>query len=431
LRLHFLDVGSIIVRDRFRKDLGVESKDVRSTLSGLRESIKNRGLLHPIVVDRDFKLIAGERRLVCCRDLGWKTIPCLFIDEVNDLIRREIELEENFYRKQLTWQEEALLIREIDRVKRELYGSQLPGAHGRGASVGGWTQSRTAEALGVSQPIVFRSIAVAHAMDIMPELANEESRPIAFKKIDRYIEDIERELERRKLETGEVKGIDDCLWEGDCCELLTKVQTASVDLIITDPPYGIDYDSVGGTGYRTPSEFDDTPEATLALLRSALKEMRRILKPTGHLYAFFGIQLWAETISIYKQAGFEPDPLPCVWIKNKHETVDWDKRYAPAWEPFLFCTSKERSLNRKRTNVFQYDVDSGKDMVHSSQKPIALLEELIDLSSMEGQLVLDPFCGSGSIPVAAKRMSRRFLGIEIDNRLLNIARLRLLKEQPT
>ena len=99
---------------RFRKDFG--------DISELAESIRNFGLLQPVVIDRDFNLIAGERRLRACLSLGLEEIPARFYDELDELTAREIELEENIRRKQFTWQEEVLAKAEIDELKRKKYG---------------------------------------------------------------------------------------------------------------------------------------------------------------------------------------------------------------------------------------------------------------------------------------------------------------------
>ena len=98
---HLLPIDQIVVGDRFRKDYG--------DISALAKSIQSYGLFHPIVVGRDGTLLAGGRRFTAIQSLSWTTVPVHFIDEVDPLLVREIELEENLLREDLTWQEEAQL----------------------------------------------------------------------------------------------------------------------------------------------------------------------------------------------------------------------------------------------------------------------------------------------------------------------------------
>src|SRR6266567_3671998 len=91
-------IDSIIVDDRQRKELG--------DIADLADSIRRLGLIHPIVITRDYALVAGHRRLSACRSLGWTAIPFQFYDEIDPLQRELVETEENTRRKDLTWREQ-------------------------------------------------------------------------------------------------------------------------------------------------------------------------------------------------------------------------------------------------------------------------------------------------------------------------------------
>ena len=97
----FVDPSEIVVAERFRRDLG--------TLDGLKESIAELGLLQPIGVSKDKRLVFGERRLKACIELGYRKIPCVLVD--GDYYRlRVAELHENVRRKEMTWDEQVLAI---------------------------------------------------------------------------------------------------------------------------------------------------------------------------------------------------------------------------------------------------------------------------------------------------------------------------------
>src|SRR6266550_1439485 len=106
----------------------------------LADSISRLGLIHPIVIDRNNTLVAGFRRFSACKVLGWTSVDCTFTDELDPLILHLIELEENIKRKDLTWQERHDAIIEYHRLRKE----QEPG----------WTEEKTAGAIGITQQTV-------------------------------------------------------------------------------------------------------------------------------------------------------------------------------------------------------------------------------------------------------------------------------------
>ena len=429
---HEIPINDIVIGERFRKDYG--------KIQEFADSIKSRGfLLEPIVVDHGNNLLAGGRRLAACKLLGWTDIPCNFIEEVDELTAREIELEENILRLELSWQEKAKLTLEIDRLYKIKYGQARSGCPlgfspltGQNTIVdpqlrqGGWsTTQHTADLRGVSRETVRTDIHLAHALQALPELENEDSYVNARRKVNRLIEDIERELVLRQR-NSQVQLLTSSVLQGDATSLILSLETDSVDCIITDPPYGDD-NLPFGQPHRTEKEFDDSPESTLATLRSLCPELRRVLKPSGHLYAFFGPKLWQQSIDIWRNAGFDVRTVICIWHKTGGATgtVNWDKDFAPVWEPFLFAHNGERRLAHKRDNLFAYPPDRGPERVHANQKPVALIRELIELSTDPNDLILDPFGGSGATALAAQECDRRFITFELSERFAGIIKERL------
>ena len=440
-----LPTDEIIVTDRFRKEL--DGRGVQS-IDSLVESIRRNGLFHPIVVDRSSrKLIAGGRRFTAVTKLNWPEVPVRYLDELtpgeleeaetSDLRFREIELEENLNRKDLTPVEQALLTEEIHNIKIKLHGQANKGRPvGTTVTSGqvivkpnsGWTISKTASLRDISPTQVRRDLSIAHAVKLMPSLAKESSTSNIDRKVDRLIEDMELELERRqrKIEFAEFESF---VKQGDCTSLIKDLANESIDCIITDPPYGVSYGD--GSGRSTANEdFDDDPTSAMAILRSIAPELRRVLKPSGHLYAFFSTTLWQSTLDIWKSAGFDVRDLVCVWVKPGNATGvgNWDYNFANSWEPFLFANNQTRRLGFKRKNVFTYSVDSGSARHHPTQKPVELLRELIQLSTQPGDIVFDPFCGSGFTLVAALQLRRKYLGYELNNHFVQICFRRLADE---
>jgi DNA modification methylase len=421
---HTIPLKEITVGERFRTDLG--------DIDGLAASIGNPaiGLLQPLVIDRNKRLLAGGRRYAAVTALGWEAIDCHFIDEVDDLTAREIELEENIRRKNLEWQEQARLTEEIDKINRIRFGDATAG-NKLNAGVPdvpeqrGWGMRDTAAVRHVSVPIVSQDLALARALEVMPSLAKESSRANALRKLRRLEEDLERELilRQRAKEVAQIKSF---VRLGDATSLILELDSNSVDIIITDPPYGDDNLPYGQL-HRTDKDFDDSPEAALALLRSVGPELRRVLKPTGHLYAFFGPRLWEQSLTLWKAAGFDVRDVVCIWYKpgGATGTVNWDHEYAPVWEPFLFASNKERRLDHKRDNVFAFAPPTSSERFHPNQKSVGLIEEMLRMSSDPNDLVFDPFAGSGTTGVAAINLDRRFLLFEQNPRMIEVANERI------
>lgn len=426
LPYHNIDVASITVEERFREDYG----DIQS----LADSIKQEGLLHPVVIDESHRLLAGGRRLQAVKLLGWEKVHCHYIYELDDVARRRIELAENIHRKEITWQEKAKLTQEIQRMAQIDLGlteEQVQQIDPQDRYAQAPFSTRTlAEIRGVSAMTIVRDLRLANALEIMPSLENETSQTNALRKIDRMMEDIERALELR-AKRREVDAMQDYIKEGDATSLVLSLETNSVDCIITDPPYGTGNLDGNIYKYREGKDYDDSPEATLALLRSIGPELRRVLKPNGHLWAFFGPPLWQQTLDLWRKSGFEITNIIAVWYKSGGATgtVNWDYDLAPDWEPFILAHNRERKLASKHGATFVFPPDLGSNRLHPNQKPVALLRELITLSTQPGDTIFDPFAGSGSTAVAAKELGRKFIVFDNDHRNIQIIKERIVNTQ--
>jgi 16S rRNA G966 N2-methylase RsmD len=432
---HEVLLTAINVGERFRVDYG--------DIDALKRSIETFGLLEPVILDRENNLLAGGRRHRAHIELDRKRIPAIYIDEVDDVRAREIELEENIQRKDLTWQEAADLAREIHELKAQRYAGQMVKAdpeiagaqyvpdedrHNDVRSVPAWTQKNTAALLDTSPQDVTRKLFLSRAMEVMPELRDEKNESQALRQIDRRLEELEREQAYRQLQkTGKLNEEGQVLF-GDCVELLSKLDDRSVDCIIIDPPYGVL--QAGGIG-RYEQHFDDDPVTAMRTLQLAAKELARVAKPDAHIYVFFGIKMWTQTKGIFDGLAFDVDPIPLVWIKTTGSMVDWDYRFANYWEPCLFISNHTRRLNDKRSNVFVFDSVPNNMRSNVAEKPVDLIKELLRLSTNEGDLVLDCFAGSGVVGVAAKELGRRFILMEKDQSQWNQIQIRLAAVQPT
>jgi site-specific DNA-methyltransferase (adenine-specific) len=199
----------------------------------------------------------------------------------------------------------------------------------------------------------------------------------------------------------------------DCLSELKKMQSASCDLLISDVPFGVSYQAAWNK--NLPS-FDKGITATLEMLEPRLKEAARVLKPTSHVYIFFPASHYTKFRELLERCFAWVDPIPLCWSKNHFTPRDFRLGWARSYEPIFFATMErgaERKLNYEASsNVLNYAIPPGLGRIHSCQKPVDLLEYLIGDSTATGETILDPFCGSGSALVAAKKSGRFYVGFE-------------------
>jgi len=411
-------VDSIKIKgERFREEYG--------EIEELAVSIQRYGLLHPIVVEKDKEgniwLVAGERRLRAHQLLGLEYIEVKFLSELDELERREIEIEENLRRKNFTWQEEVKAKAEVDRIKRELYGNAVKG-HG-----GGWSIRDTAESLGDSIGTISRDLRLAKAIEEYPELAKEKNKESAWRKYQRLRE---RKVVEVLAEKVKVKVDTKCLVCGDAVKEMKKLKSGSVDLVLTDPPFAIALDKgFKSADYWAGKVYDDELQSVLNTVDLVIKECYRVLKDDRHLYLFFAIQHYEYVLKMLKDAGFNVNEVPCIWYKTGGAGAGGSEyAYASNYELFFLAMKGRRPLNKLgQSNVFVEPRVAPQRKVHPTEKPTSLLRKLIEQSTQAGELVIDPFAGSGSTLIAAFECNRRAWGCELDKEYYSQAVLRLEK----
>jgi site-specific DNA-methyltransferase (adenine-specific) len=216
------------------------------------------------------------------------------------------------------------------------------------------------------------------------------------------------------------------IYHGDCRDVLPLLE--AVDLVLTDPPYGVSYVSSHRTK-RTDVAHPIPNDHSLECLQQALALTGPLLKDDRHAYWFASLD---ETLG--EACGL----VPCGWQVRR--VLVWDKEnwgmgdlecdYGQQCEAVIHAAKGRRALTAPRPSslIRLFGRGSGSTWDHPTQKPVALMRFLIDKSTLPGELVLDPFMGSGTTLRAAKDLGRRAIGIEIEERYCEIAANRLRQE---
>jgi DNA modification methylase len=199
---------------------------------------------------------------------------------------------------------------------------------------------------------------------------------------------------------------------GDCVVVMRRMESACVDFILTDPPYLCRYRSRDGQSIANDDRDD--------WLEPAFAEMYRLLKPDSLCLSFYGWHVADKFIGAWRKAGFR--------IVGH---VVFRKRYASSArflqgrheQAYLLAKGDPKLPPAPISDVLDWEYTGNR--LHPTQKPINVLQPLIEAFCPPDGLVLDPFCGSGSTLVAARRAGRTSVGIELDARHVETASLRL------
>jgi len=227
------------------------------------------------------------------------------------------------------------------------------------------------------------------------------------------------------------------LIHGDCLEELSVISDESIDCVLSDPPYGINYKSNKQKGdtrngkevkIREVSYFSEIIGDS-QLPTDYIKILFNKLKPNSAIYLFCQWSKWSELESAVQNAGFTVKNM-IVINKSNHGMGDIKGQYAPKHELLMFAVKGRHILDNSEIgrgkDVFDGKVlYSGAFRHHPNEKPTTWLEPFIHRSCPIGCIVLDPFMGSGSTGVACKNLNRNFIGIEKDETYFNIAKCRI------
>lgn len=395
-----------INHERFRLGLGEESNQARIAFDELKDSLSRNGQINPVLVtdnrDGTYELVAGYRRYNAVRDLGWPTVAVWVRDELDDYQRREIELEENICRLDMSWLEQERAIVELDRIRRDRDPA--------------WGQANTANLIGKHQSDVSRAKALVRAVDMFPELAKAKSKSQALSWAKTKATNAGRVIDvaRKEIEYALVA---DKILLGDSVEIIKTLPSDWIDLVLTDPPFGINYEQrTSGTVGEVSSYVDD--EASYRRLLTMAPELYRVIRSSGWLVWFLGISWYEEAKRAFRLAGFTVDEIPIVWDRSDGRTFTSrpDRWFPRGYDIALHCLKGQPHIvKREGSNVLRVKPVGSDERDLLVERPIELYQQIIERLTVPGELVADFFAGSGSCPAAAVLSGRDYIAVELDS----------------
>lgn len=211
------------------------------------------------------------------------------------------------------------------------------------------------------------------------------------------------------------------IWHGNSLELAHNLPDG-IKCVLTDPPYGVKYRSRHATtpeGQRWVKDVanDGDLDGAVALFQDVMDIVLPKCDPNeAELYVFTRwdiVDTWINVVRSLGRHGFKYKML-LLWDKMEPGTGDIDSNWGCGHEIILYAKRGLRKVPYRRSGVLHFEKVPAAHIIHPTEKPVPMLEELVKISTNPGDLVVDPFSGSGSTSVAAQRLGRNSIGIELD-----------------
>ena len=422
--LQFVPLSQIDIGDRARKDY--------KNIDELANSIKEKGLIHPIAISEHpqpengykFLLLAGGRRFRAHEKLGFEDVHCrVYPKTLSDLEMRSIELEENIQREDLSWQEKVFLKREIHRLQISIHGEKVSKA----PDAAGHSRADTAKMLGVSPGKISQDIALADAMEKFPEAPwnkckNSSDAQKLKKKMEKVIVNDHLAAEAQKTigkADKRLQSMYDAYVIGDFFEKVKDIPDGYFNIVEVDPPYGIDLKTVKskrGLGANGLEDYNEVEAVEYPVfLAKLIKECYRVMAPDSYIIFWFGPDPWFELIAaLMERVGFKLPRIPGIWVKPNGQTNSPTTRLASAYEMFFYGAKGNPQINKPGTkNTFEFTPLMPDLKRHPTQRPIELMVSLLETFARPGSRLLVPFAGSGVSLEAGFKANMHPLGFDL------------------
>lgn len=396
MEVRMVDIDSITVKpDRFREANPSKVEDIAASMLRFSQ-------LQPIIIDRDNSLVDGLHRLSAIRANGGREVAAIYRDEADEYFLREIELEANLQRQELTWQERERAIAKLHELKVQRDPA--------------WTQQQTQQVVGAArQADVSEAVNLTKMMEMFPEIGKAKSKNQALSWAKQKAKNIVRTVEVRDnvIDFG---AIESKIILGNSVDVIKTIPDESFNAIITDPPFGINYNRRKEGTSGSVSDYEDDEESYKKLLSMA-PDLYRVLKKDGWLVWFFGMSWYQEVKDTFKAAGFVVDELPIIWDRSDGRafTIRPDRYFGRVYDVAIHCIKGDpQMVQRSKPNIIKVPPVTNEERELMVERPVELYAELIRRLTVPGEIVADFFVGSGSCPAAAASLGRDYFGVELN-----------------
>lgn len=380
-------------------------------LTDLSNSILNLGLLHPVVVRETALgsiLVAGERRLRAMADL-WAmgesirhngalfppySVPTVTLGELSPLEAEEAELDENLKRRDLTWQEKAEALARLHKL-RSAQAAALGETHSLAATL------EEADLDQANYAAHRQSVLLADHLS-NPLVAGAKTAKDAFKALKKDEERKKNVLLAEQVGQNYNSSVHKLI-HTDCLDWLGKCPDNQFDVILTDPPYGMNAQNFGDGGGKLANsehQYDDSVESWRELMGQFCSAAYRVSRPQAHAYIFCDLDRFHELKLLMEKCGWYVFRTPFVVYKLGSGRVPLPE-HGPRrqYELVLYAIKGDRTVTGIYSDVIPCTLEE--NLTHGANKPVELFVNLLKRSVRPGDSVLDAFAGSGTIFPAA------------------------------
>ena len=360
-------------------------------LTKLRSSLREFGFINPVIIDRDFNVIAGHGRIAAAKEEGMEEVPCVFVDYLTEAQKKAYILADNRMALDAGWDEELLRI-EIE----SLQGADFD------VSLTGFGEDEIAD--------LFAGDGEKNVKDDDFDLSAALEKAAFVERGDIWT------VGRHRLMCGDATSAED---------VAALMDGKKANLIVTDPPYNVAFKS--GSGLSIQNDSMENGEF-YTFLYNSFQNMAEHLEKGGAAYVFHADTEGLNFRKAFVDAGFHLAGV-CIWVKNSLVLgrSDYQWQHEPVLYGFLKNGKHPWYSDRKQTTIWNYDKPK-RNKNHPTSKPLDLLGYPICNSSQENAIVLDTFGGSGSTMMACEQTNRICHMMELDEKYASVILRRYVED---
>ena len=360
-------------------------------LAKLRSSLREFGFINPVIIDRDFNVIAGHGRIAAAKEEGITEVPCVFVDYLTEAQKKAYILADNRMALDAGWDEELLRI-EIE----SLQGADFD------VSLTGFGEDEIAD--------LFSGDGEKNEKDDDFDLSAALEKAAFVERGDIWT------VGRHRLMCGDATSAED---------VAALMDGKKANLIVTDPPYNVAFKS--GSGLSIQNDSMENGEF-YTFLYNSFQNMAEHLEKGGAAYVFHADTEGLNFRKAFVDAGFHLAGV-CIWVKNSLVLgrSDYQWQHEPVLYGFLKNGKHPWYSDRKQTTIWNYDKPK-RNKNHPTSKPLDLLGYPICNSSQENAIVLDTFGGSGSTMMACEQTNRICHMMELDEKYASVILRRYVED---